>query len=398
MDKYIFIKELLDKNKLSLRQRERMVKLVDKEIQKDGIKGSELEERVKKLEEKVGIQIPTNADEEPYDNNTFIPKQYYNPKDLYHFLRNYNDDEILKSTCHRIDRKEIETIEKLCNIEKYKFQSHYEKIIEHYEELKKKYKKKFVDDKFRALIERYLKGGGNWNYNIKYNWNSPELFEWVQQNPGIPPNLDPSLFDEKNIGFEVNEFGPKIKLLPNTKIQTFGDLVQYFKYLFHIRSDNSLVKLCTEINKRFSAEIDFDYSAINEAIELFTNVEKLLNTYEDLIRLVLEVKEKNGLDKPKIKLKFYTEDKSTIVFSIHHLNSIYKHTVEDAVDRPGQTYKNLITNQLNGLCEFYINADFGNDKFAKLTIWNFQVWKEKKLNYSKSEKVEGVEYILKFKK
>ena len=117
-----------------------------------------------------------------------------------------------------------------------------------------------------------------------------------------------------------------------------------------------------------------------------------------MIELILKVKDEHKLEKPIVRIGFSNNPNNDVVFSIHHVNSTYKHTVQDATNRPGQVYKNLIRNQINGVCEFKIEADFGNNEYARLNVWNFQVYKHKKMYSEKIDKVEGVKYILIFKK
>ena len=77
------------------------------------------------------------------------------------------------------------------------------------------------------------------------------------------------------MGFELKEIKPiNYFLLEEHNISTFGKLTQYFKYLFHIRSENSISKICKNINKinKWDEIIGFNYEAVNESIELFTNV------------------------------------------------------------------------------------------------------------------------------
>ena len=399
-DKYEFIVELLETNKLTPAQKERVLLLSKDEIKKGDITGKDLEERVKKLEDSIGVSPPVTIGNTEEPTKEIFPKQYYNPKDLYQFLKAYNEDEILKGTCHLVNTGELNTINRICKLEVYNFKTHYERIIKGYELLEEEFKNKFVDNKFKSLIHTYLTGGRDWNNKIKINWNSPDLKKWAEKNPGIPPNLDDDLSEEyKNIGYEFDEFTPMINLLPNNQIKTFSELTQYFKYLFHIRSDNSITKICNSINLKFEWEekIDFDYSNINESVELFTNLEKLIEVYKELIKLILDVVKKNNLDKPKVSLWFQDFD-NNVVFSIEHINTTYKHTLQDAIKRPGQIYRNLIQNQLNGLCEFNIEADFGENDFANLSIWNYNVWKSKKIDSKKINKIDGVKYILTFKK
>lgn len=54
---------------------------------------------------------------------------------------------------------------------------------------------------------------------------------------------------------------------------------------------------------------------------------------------------------------------------------------------------NLIKNQINGLCDLYLYADFGNRHYAKINLWNGQPKISTSLDFYK-----GVEYKLKFKK
>ena len=56
ISKYDFIKELLDKNKLSLYQKEKVLKLISKEINKDFNSKNEIESRLKLIEQKLDIE------------------------------------------------------------------------------------------------------------------------------------------------------------------------------------------------------------------------------------------------------------------------------------------------------------------------------------------------------
>lgn len=402
-NKYDFITELLGSEKLNIEQKNNILKLATTELKKDFVDKDEIDRRLREIEEKLGVTENNKNPGSQGENTTYIPTKYLNPAYLYSYLTSYNNDDILKGTCHFIDSGELSTINSICETNIYDFHVHYKKIVERFENLNNNYKDKFIDNKMKALISVYLKGGKEWNNTIKINWNSQELQSWVNENQHIPPNLDSSLFqDYNNIGFEFSEFRPKnYFLLEEYDIKTFGKLTQYFKYLFHIRAENSILKICKKINQKrnWETEIDFDYTDINENLELFTNVEKLIETYEKLIYLILDVEDKHKLDKPKVTIGFSNSTNNNIIyFSIHHKNSTYKHTIQDAIERPGQVYKNLITNQINGLCEFQIEADFGNNEFAKLNIWNYKVWKDKKMSFETTEEVKGVKYILIFKK
>ncbi|MGZ4068298.1 MAG: hypothetical protein ACXVPE_16380, partial [Bacteroidia bacterium] len=82
-------------------------------------------------------------------------------------------------------------------------------------------------------------------------------------------------------------------------------------------------------------------------------------------------------------------------FLIHHKNSVYKKTIQNSLERDGQgqTFANLIWHQINGLCELYVTADFGNNQYAEINIWNGQPKVRTPIEF-----FQGVEYKLKFKK
>jgi len=110
--------------------------------------------------------------------------------------------------------------------------------------------------------------------------------------------------------------------------------------------------------------------------------------------MILDVVAKNNFEKPYVKLTL-EELNDGMELSIHHKNSVFKKTIPNTLDRGalGQTMSNLIKQQINGLCDLYLKADFGNSQFAEINIWNGEPIRSIPLNF-----FEGVEYKLKFKK
>jgi hypothetical protein len=166
--------------------------------------------------------------------------------------------------------------------------------------------------------------------------------------------------------------------------------------MFHLRSDNLLKDLILKknIQKGWNNSILFE---INNSdfwtnIELFCDVDKLIQSYVKIIEMILEVTKINKLSKPVVKLKFKEEDDS-IIFTIQHQNSKFKRTIQNIKGgRFGTKLTDLIQNQINGLCDFYIQADFDNNQFAKINLWNGEPIESIPL-----KSFVGVEYILKFK-
>ena len=145
-------------------------------------------------------------------------------------------------------------------------------------------------------------------------------------------------------------------------------------------------------------KIDFrlDKSSFPENIEFFTDVDKLLQSYNEIIQLIIEFKK----DEKPVVLLSLSENENSIYFSIKCINGVYGKSLLSAKIRLiGTTYEAIIK-KLNGICNIYLQADFGKKVFSKLIIWD-DVWNTQK------ERVEhpceevfqgGVEHILEFKR
>ncbi|MGO2103627.1 MAG: hypothetical protein ACTH3E_11325 [Psychroflexus halocasei] len=405
-NKYDFIKELLEDKKLNQNQQERIFELASKEI---SIEGS-LEERIQKIEGIIFKNSPpknnsgttnnSNNDKNPPNEND-IPKSYYYPSSLYKFLIAYNKDDVLKTTCHKIDSFEIEKINSYCNTKEYDFKKHYNAILKSYSILEKSFAPTYI----KSLIRGYLTGkdyyGNNlkkgWSdYGIKYNWGMTGLIEWSENNPNIPPNPDEGFSETiDNLGFEFeNPIEIKGEFYP-----LFKDFVILFKRMFHVREDNSLLEIIKKENeyKGWNIKIDFqiDENLFPENIEIFTDVDKVLQSYNTLLSLIVEFKKE---EKPKVKLKLYENGKS-VFFSINHVNSQFGKSLESCKVRLiGQKYGSII-DKLNGICNIYLKADFGQNQYAKFAIWDKKWNTQNERNVLECyEDFKGVEHILEFQR
>ena len=340
------------------------------------------------------------AQEANEDNLNELPSYYY-PFSSYLFLFKYNQNRILKSTCHDIDSDELEIIKEYCNTEDYNFNCHLKKIIEAYEIHEKNH---FAPPGLKTLFRVYLTGknyygkpSGGWSgEKIKVNWSCDELQNWSANNTSIPPNPSDGLIEEfENTGYEFTRIDSK---LTGHHIQSFNQLVIHFKHLFHIRSDNSLRSIIERKNEveQWNDKIDFkiEDNLFPTNIEHFADIDKFSQAYKRIILLVLEVAEKDNLEKPIIKLSAIVSLEE-FKFSIHHLNTEYKKSMLNAQERLGQKYINLIINQINGLCELHLRADFGQSQLAHINLWN---GKERESVQFEDNKFKGVEHIFVFPK
>ena len=403
MNKNEFIKDILDyslKREVDDKTKDKLIGLVGKELD-NAVLNREILKRIKKIENAVmGDRKKENEKENTISKGkkTNLPEKYIDPQNLYNFLLSYNQDPVLKYTCHEIDDEDvIKDINNKCNTEQYNIVKHQELILKAFNELTEQYEDKKISKYIYALIRTYLDGGDNkeWSSDrIKINWKSSELIEWSNKNPGVVPNMGINLINKvKNNGFEdIDSFNSGLK---NERITTFSKLVIYFKYLFHIREDNQLKKLIEIQNKKnnFDEKIDFiikDDDFWNN-IELFTDVDKLIQAYKRIIEMILDFTKKSG-NKPKIVLVFKEENRS-VIFSIHHMNTVFGKNPNDIIKRLGEQHSNLIKNQINGLCDLYLKADFGHSTYSEINLWNGKGRKEREL-----DEFKGVEHILKFKK
>ena len=313
---------------------------------------------------------------------------YVSPKELQKFLSDYNQDDILKYTCHPIDSEEIITdINNKCGTKEYSVEKHSELI-------NKRFKEKFNNfsgsKNMSALIQAYLSGSKDkeWSSNkVKINWESPELIKWSKENPGKVASPGKNIAKgQKNNGFRLPE--PFSSSINGSRVATFTGLVIYFKTLIHIRRDNSLKDNIEVANKKING-IEVSFSNFNEGIELFTDVDKLLQAYKKIIRICKEYSENKEIS--KFKISFYKDERS-VYLCIHHTNTKYGKTLRDSLNRIGEGQADLIKNQINGLCDLYIEADFGDSDYARINLWD----ESDKLTSEKIPEMKGVKYILRF--
>lgn len=400
--KYEFIQTLLNNKKLNSSQKDRVLTLMQKEIEKDSSKIETLEERLINLETNFLVENNKEVDRtnKVFKQDNSFNETYLSPKSTYLFLLNYNQNPILKSTCHDIDSNELINIINYCGGTEYSFEKHLNKIIEEYSNFEKQFAPHFI----KALIRGYLTGKDYFNKDlkegwssqkIKFSWSNCELFSWSENNLNVPPHLSDGLATQNRcLGFEFENSIP----IYNTEeyLYTFKDLVLFFKKLFHVRADNSLLNLINKINKNFEEQIEFiiNDDSFPEFIEFFVDVDKFLQAYSKILEIILKVNQNVDL-KPIVELTL-NEQSNKISFSILHKDSIYRKSLINTKQRLGSDYKNLIINQINGNCNLILEADFESNQSFRLGIWNKKdLWKktspeEEILDY----KVGGVKHIL----
>lgn len=340
-----------------------------------------------KLKEKENDIFTFSQGEEKTNNpRSVINAEYISPKELQKFLIDYNQDDILKYTCHPIDSEEIITdINNKCGTKEYSVEKHSKLINERFEE---RFKNFSGSKNMIGLIRAYLSGTNKWSSEkVEINWDSPELIKWSKENPGKVASPGKNIAKgQKNNGFRLSK--AFISPINNRRVASFTELVIYFKTLIHIRRDNSLKDNIEVANKKINdIEVSFSNN-FNEGIELFTDVDKLLQAYKKIIRICKECSKNKEI--PKFEISFYKDERS-VYLCIHHINTKYGKTLSDSLNRIGEGQAALIKNQINGLCDLYIEADFGESEYARINLWDGS-----DLTSEQIPEMQGVKYILKF--
>ncbi len=342
-----------------------------------------------------GIEKEDKKNKKENNNNKVV---YISPNELCTFLYRFNQDEILKYTCHEIDTEEtIEEINKNCNTEKYDFEQHSKLIIRRVNTLFEE--QQLRNDKFRGLLKAYLGISHKpWStLDVPIWWNHEELIKWSKENEGIilSPGRNIAKKQKKN-GYRLQK--PIKSYLTGERIDTFSKLVIYFKSLFHIRHDNSLRNILSYQNKEHGINginISFSEENFNDNIELLTDVDKLVQAYKKILRICKEASKNNEIN---IELSFY-EANDKILFVIYDKGHHYGKPFKAATERIGEMQTDLIKKQINGLCNLYIEADFNERTSARIDLWTEKsspLGSKTKISSSCINKVNGVKYILEF--
>jgi len=400
-----FVKNLLKDKTINAQQREKVFGLVARDfVNSDEIlnkiakdvqdikKGmsSKPEETIKSLTSKTNLgnikksSLRTELNTKT-ESQKVINVEYLRPQNLTNFLHDYNKNEVLKYTCHKIDSDAMKSICELLKIKNYDFIKHKRLISNEYFKLQDKYKG-VINSNIKGKIGEYLNNYKNKNKgwsedSILITWSSEELVKWSKENPGKCPSPD-------NLDYNGFEFSP-IELNNGTSLNNFRDIVLHFKKQIQFRESNSLKSNLEEVSFEFNETSHFNFDDVRENIEFFTDTEKVKQAFRKIIEMTESYfKETEKTEKPNFKVQLVEDSKlPIIVFSIHNTNSRFGKSLENLKDRLGLGEKTEpLINLINGICDFSITADFGTNEYAEVDVWREQ-------NQVKAiEKFEGVKF------
>ncbi len=384
-----FITDLLASKRLDSSMKQKLFELTAKELQNIEYSDKKILSEIEAIKRKIGLseQEVTNSQMvlTNVPNNHDLP-DYKNPRQISGFLMAYNQNVVLKTTTHDIDANALNSINAFLKIEKYVFNKHLEAIKSEFIRLSKEYS---ITPNLYTKIKGYINGDSLWSEdNISISWSNPSLINWALNNTNHCPNPGKDLHQES---FTFS----KINLKSGEFIRSFNELVAFFKNQVTIKHDNNLYDLCRIWNFKYNEKIEFNLDLLEKAktIEFYTDVEKLYQAYCKILDLCLLFPPKEG-GKPKIKISLeeieVNELETQIHFKIHHTNSKFKKTIPWTKSRYGEQFTGIINNQINGLCDLELIADFDNEKYASLIIW------PKTADYKILDSFEGVLYNLIF--
>ncbi len=347
--------------------------------------------------DKSGKSSPGKLQSSKTETPDLVSTKYHDPRATAKFLSEFNQNLILKAVTHPIDSNLLADTLKILNLPEYSFDKHLDALQKEYKKLSNKYFNEAAEN-LRKKIYSYIigdkEGRGRWSTDkIKYSWSCAEIKSWAVKNPGQVPNPDLSLNQQ---GFKLD----RLKLANGEKLSTWNELVAHFQKEIEIRYQNNLKLLISrwirEWNKKNDGQIGCTFGSFNEGIKLRTDVEKIEQLVKNICSMINR-ENSNNPDSPclKISLTEESEPEKMILLKILHVDSIFKKSVITTSGNAhnGRDFGGLISNQINGLCDWDLKAEFTDNQFAHI-----QIWPPPSSDYTPVylEKFAGVQYEFKF--
>ena len=118
-----FLNYIFHKSKLTENQKIKSVELLARDLKPKNVKTDEPAKPAQSSDHRLSVKF----------HRPSVKFQYTPPKNMQRFLREFNQDEVLKYTCHLIDTTEtIESINKECGEDTYNYFKHTDLIKKHF--------------------------------------------------------------------------------------------------------------------------------------------------------------------------------------------------------------------------------------------------------------------------
>jgi hypothetical protein len=394
MNKFNFIKQLLENEKFNTPQKERLFRLVSKELESSAkineqvyVEVKEIKEQIKLLEvcssksvQKQLKQPQFRKQGNPINKTKSQYPKIHNARSLARLMNQFSDNsKALKYTTHSWEHGRFQSYEDFIT-----------KIKEEWNEINKELKS--LNPRLNAKISNFL-----FNSNLgekkddKYYhvWGEKQLkFGWASKGlEAYLKDVDANPFSCP-IPNEIKSLDRKHNLL------LFDHYVSEFKNEIEIREDNSA--LVSLINNLWTRELtyDFNVSQINtEGVSFFTDVPYL----KSVIKVIFGTfKKRSQFSNITCSIEQNFED-NYLELSICQLNSKCNRSIEDPkiVSPTGGDFSTLIKNLLN-LADFSVIGEFRDGAKYKVNYLssNSEVENVEKLEHNYP--CNGFTYLIKF--
>jgi hypothetical protein len=356
-NKYDFIQEILESKKLTVAQRERVLKLALQEIRSEDKMDEELLKRLQEIEVKISQleDIPPKSGDGESGGNENKNQLTHNPRFVSKYLKKFKENTPLKWATHVWDEKKYETIDLF--IEDLNKDKDHNALFNSHRNLFNLINYFIYHPKVELDENKTPKYGWPNIQDIKIGWQFPSnlLINWCRENFDYKE-------DNKKYPFQFNlpnKLHPK-KPIKGKMITTFENVVDAFKTEIQFREDY----LYKELKKRNKRLTDYNF----EGIEDFKNLDfyTYTNGFLSAIDTVLYEIRKNETEK---NIHFsYEMQENELFIDITQLNSYptRKLNTNNLVQFLGGGM-NAISSNIFSLCDFSIISNFTDVKNNKIS-------------------------------
>lgn len=362
MNKFTFIKDLLENNKLNQSQKDRFFKLVSYELIKSENINNTVIEDIEDLKKRIGRyekkgDYTEDVTKDINNNPSFQVKNsinhpiIHNAPDLVNLMSLFSSNEkALKYTTHSWEFGKFESYEDFIK-----------KISDEWKEINQELKR--LNPRFHGKISNFLfhnklgeKPEGNNYYNmwgdmgLKFGWSSIALKSYMkhQKNDPFACPIPESI---KNIEKEEN-------------LLYFQDYVSVFKNEIEVREDNNALE--NLINKLWSNILGYDFTVTQEdiiGVSFFTDVAYLKSTLEIIFKSF-----KARMNYPNIICRVDKNFTSKFIeLSLIQKDSVCNRDINDPkISNPNGGDVSSIINNLKNLADFSIVSRFKDDSVYKV--------------------------------
>ena len=391
MNKFDFIAEMLEKKSLNPSQKERVYKLIAKEIKEVKTNDSEILKRIEEIEKKINEngrktvkqdkkinQSSRNVlaeESERYKSERIFKSKtaktpIHKPQDTKNFLSLFNNSEGLKYLTHKFngDKPDYNDFLETCKRE-------FEEAKRNYPNAASKLIGRIDDFVFSTEPNWYIRKGAEKIF-YKNGWSKPEFVEWYKSSVNHP-----ALNSKWN-----------------------NEMIIPFKETIEVRAGNLLGILTDQIklafgNDKDSFQFEIHEKEINTA-EFYTDVDMFQQALFNIFSQIKYIAEINL--KYRVIIDYLNETIGGGKFKniiITHVNSMPTKKSTDPKFAKGDL--KTLQNNLFGLCNYEIMAKFP-DGYAKriLLTDNYKEYQDyvephKSIEINESE-IKGFSHILKF--